>query len=124
MAVADDDLMEWDYGALEGRTTAEIRAEMPGLDDLARAVAGGRNGRRGRRPGGSRHRADPRRATSSGDVLVFAHGHLLRVLAARWIGLPPASGGLFELATATLSILGWEREAPSIELWNEACHLV
>jgi probable phosphoglycerate mutase len=64
-----------------------------------------------------------RDARAGGDVLVFAHGHLLRVLTARWIGLGPASGGLFELATATVSILGSERESPSIELWNEACHL-
>ena len=62
------------------------------------------------------------RATD-GDVLVFAHGHLLRVLAARWLDLPPAGRGLFALGTATLSVLGWERENPVIETWNEACHL-
>lgn len=121
-AVRVDDLMEWDYGALEGRRTADIRTETPGwtiwrgpwpqgetVDDVgARA---------------DRVIARIRAAEADGDVLVFAHGHLLRVLAARWIGLPPASGGLFELATATLSIVGWDREAPSIELWNEACHL-
>ena len=62
-------------------------------------------------------------AAGGGDVLVFAHGHLLRVLAARWIGLQPASGGRFELATATVSILGWERGTRTIELWNGAAHL-
>jgi broad specificity phosphatase PhoE len=122
VAVHDDDLMEWDYGAFEGRRTAEIRVELPKwtiwrgpwpqgetVDDVgARA---------------DRVIARIRAAQADGDALVFAHGHLLRVLAARWIGLPPASGGLFELATATLSIVGWDREAPSIELWNEACHL-
>jgi broad specificity phosphatase PhoE len=121
-AVHDDDLMEWDYGALEGRTTADIRREMPGWSIW-----------RGPWPGGETvtevgARADRivariRDPRTSRDVLVFAHGHLLRVLAARWIGLPPASGGLFELATATLSIVGWDRESPSIELWNEASHL-
>jgi broad specificity phosphatase PhoE len=121
-AVRDDDLMEWDYGALEGRRTADIRIEMPGWTIW-----------RGPWPEGETvddvgARADRvikriRAAQADGDVLVFAHGHLLRVLAARWIGLPPASGGLFELSTATLSIVGWDREAPSIELWNEACHL-
>lgn len=121
-AARDDDLMEWDYGALEGRRTADIRVDMPGWTIW-----------RGPWPQGETvedvgARADRviariRAAQADGDVLVFAHGHLLRVLAARWIGLPPASGGLFELSTATLSIVGWDREAPSIELWNEACHL-
>ncbi len=58
-----------------------------------------------------------------GDVLVVAHGHLLRILAARWLILPPASGGLFALGTATVSILGHDRATPVIEIWNEACHL-
>jgi probable phosphoglycerate mutase len=121
-AIRDDDLMEWDYGALEGRTTADIRSEMPDWTIWAgpwpRAETADDVGARA-----DRVIARIRGARASGDVLVFAHGHLLRVLAARWLGLPPGSGGLFELATATLSILGWDREAPSIELWNEACHL-
>lgn len=122
-AIADPDLMEWDYGEHEGRTTAEIRGDRPGWTIW-----------RGPWPGGEAidqvgARADRvvarlRGAAFDGDALVFAHGHLLRVLTARWIRLPAASGGLFELATATLSIVGWEREAPSVELWNEACHLV
>jgi len=120
-AIADPDLMEWDYGAHEGRTTTEIRADFPDWTIW-----------RGPWPDGETvdqvgRRADRIiariRSSAGGDILVFAHGHFLRVLAARWIGLEPASGGRFELATATLSIVGWERETRSIELWNEACHL-
>ena len=121
-ATTADDLMEWDYGALEGRTTAEIRAGMPDWTiwrgPWSDAETADEVGARA-----DRVIARIRASRADGDALVFAHGHLLRVLAARWIGLGPASGGLFELATATLSILGWDRESPSIELWNEACHL-
>jgi probable phosphoglycerate mutase len=122
-AIASDDLMEWDYGALEGRTTADIRSGVPAWTiwrgPWPNAETADQVGARA-----DRVIARIRDARATGDVLVFAHGHLLRVLTARWIGLDPASGGLFELATATLSILGWDRESPSIELWNEACHLV
>ena len=59
----------------------------------------------------------------TGDVAIFSHGHLLRVLTARWLGLEPTAGGLFALSTATVSVLGWERERPVVERWNEACHL-
>ena len=62
-----------------------------------------------------------RARAATGDVLVFAHGHLLRVLAARWLDLAPTSGELFDLGTATISVLGWEHEAAVIETWNEAC---
>jgi broad specificity phosphatase PhoE len=130
VAVADDDLMEWDYGALEGRTTAEIGAEIPDWTIWRGPWPNGESieevGRRAdriiRRIRGAVADGGDRSGTND-DVLVFAHGHLLRVLAARWLGLPPASGGLFELRTATLSILGWERETPTIELWNGAAHL-
>ena len=121
VAIADPDLMEWDYGVHEGRTTAEIRADYPGWTIWSGPWPGGETvdgvGRRADRVI-ARIRSSP-----AGDILVFAHGHLLRVLAARWIELGPASGGRFELGTATLSVIGWERETRSIELWNEACHL-
>ena len=120
-AIPDPDLMEWDYGANEGRTTAEIRGEYPDWTIWTGPWPGGETveqvGKRADRVIARLEGAD------GGDVLVFAHGHLLRVLAARWIGLGPASGGRFELATATVSILGWERETRTIELWNGAAHL-
>jgi broad specificity phosphatase PhoE len=112
----DDDLLEWDYGADEGRTTPEIRFDRPDWtiwDDGPRA---------GETIGDVATRADRVIEVArgqSGDVLVFAHGHVLRILAARWLGLPPANGRLFALSTATLSILGWERDAPVIERWND-----
>jgi broad specificity phosphatase PhoE len=121
-AIADPDLQEWDYGEHEGRTTAEIRTDVPGWTIWHGPWPAGETvdevGARA-----DRVIARLRAADLEGDALVFAHGHLLRVLAARWIGLPASSGGLFELGTATLSIVGWDREAPSIELWNEASHL-
>ncbi len=115
-AIVDPDLREWDYGAFEGRLTTEIRAEYPGWTIW-----------RGPWPDGETidqvaARADrvvARVRAAQGDALVVAHGHLLRVLAARWLRLRPASGSLFALGTATVSILGWEREYPVIETWNE-----
>jgi probable phosphoglycerate mutase len=94
-----------------------------GLDDLDGTVAG----RRDRRGVGARadrvigRCLDPRVA---GDTLLFAHGHLLRVLTARWLGLPPDAGRLFALGTGTVGVLGWDRSNRVIETWNETCHLV
>jgi broad specificity phosphatase PhoE len=111
-----NELMEWDYGAYEGRTTPEVREERPGwtlwrdgvpegetIDEVAERVD---------RLIGELRAAD-------GDTLLFAHGHVLRVLTARWLGLEPAAGGLFALDPATLSTLGYERETPVIRLWNQ-----
>jgi broad specificity phosphatase PhoE len=121
-AELDDDLREWDYGAFEGRTTADIRAEVPGW-----SIWNGpwRDGETAVQVGARADRViarclDP---SVSGDSLLFAHGHVLRVLTARWLGLPPSGGALFALGTATIGILGWERETRVIETWNEACHL-
>lgn len=119
VAQADPDLMEWDYGSLEGRQTPDIQATYPGWTIWL-----------GPWPAGETitevaTRADRvvtrvRSTQEPGDALVFAHGHLLRVLAARWLGLRPESGGLFALGTGTVSTLGWEHESPVIETWNEA----
>lgn len=119
VAVTDPDLAEWDYGALEGRRTVEIVADFPGWSIWA-----------GPWPDGETVEAVSARADRvlarclapevDGDTLLFGHGHMLRVLAARWIGLPGASGGLLGLSTASISVLGWEHDRPIIETWNTA----
>lgn len=117
VAESRDALMEWDYGSYEGRTTADIRRERP---DWLLWRDGAPGGETAAAVGA---RVDPVidevRATS-GDVLVFAHGHLLRVLAARWVGLEPADGSRLALDTGTISVLGWEREVAVIASWNAA----
>jgi broad specificity phosphatase PhoE len=121
-AEIDDDLREWDYGAFEGRTTADIRGEIP---DWSIWTGPWRAGESAGEVGERADRVIARclAPTVEGDALVFAHGHLLRVLTARWLGLAPREGALFALGTATIGILGWERETRVIETWNEACHL-
>jgi len=118
----DADLMEWDYGEMEGRTTDEIRREYPGW-----TVWGGPW------PGGESidevaARADRvvarLRATAGSDspgspvVVLVAHGHILRVVAARWLGAPPQAGRWLALETGTFSELGWEHETAVIQRWN------
>jgi broad specificity phosphatase PhoE len=112
----DPDLREWNYGDLEGLTSDEIRRSMPGWTIWSGPVPGGETADQ---VGQRADRVIERGLSVDGDVAIFAHGHLLRVLAARWLGLPADHGALFELATATLSRLGWERERRVIELWNE-----
>jgi probable phosphoglycerate mutase len=120
-AVVDPDLREWDYGAFEGRTTPEIRTEIP---DWSIWTGPWRGGETLDEVAARADRVidrclDPK---VEGDVLLFAHGHFLRILAARWIGLPAIAGQSFALGTATVGILGWERQTRVIETWNEACH--
>ena len=117
-AEQDSDLMEWDYGALEGRTSADIRDEYEGwtiwtgpwpaaetVDDVGaradRVIA---------------RCLDP---AVTGDCLLFAHGHLLRILAARWLRQPAIGGSMFALGTATVGILGWDRLNPRISAISE-----
>jgi broad specificity phosphatase PhoE len=110
-----DELREWDYGEFEGLTTKEIREEVPGWL-LWRDGAPG-----GEQAADVGARADiviDRIRSIDGDVLVFSHGHYLRVLAARWAEFPPMRGAALGLETATLSVLGWEREVPVIWEWN------
>jgi len=110
-----DDLLEWDYGADEGRTTPEIRAERPGWTIWN---DGPKDGETARQVRARVDRVIARARAAEGDTLAFAHGHILRALTARWLGLQVRDGRLFELATATISVLGWEREQPTIERWN------
>lgn len=119
-AIVEPDLGEWDYGEFEGRTTPDIRAEIPGWSIW---TGPWRNGETvedvGRRADRLIERClDP---AVDGDCLLFAHGHLLRVLAARWIRLPADAGRVFALGTATIGVLGWERTTRVIEIWNESC---
>lgn len=114
-AVVDADLAEWDYGSDEGRTTAEIQQDHPGWSIWTDGPAGGETIDE---VAARADRVIERVRSGSGDVLAFAHGHLLRILAARWVGLAPADGRRLLLEPATISILGWERETPVIERWN------
>lgn len=110
-----DELAEWDYGVYEGRTSEQIRAERPGW---ILWFDGAPNGETASQVGGRADRMIDRMKDAGGDVLVVSHGHFLRVLTARWLGEPVASGRLFKLATATLSVLGWEHGRPAVEAWN------
>ncbi len=117
VARIEADLKEWDYGAYEGRTTADIRKENPQWSLWESGVPGGETieqvAERARRVIG-------RASEVGGDVALFAHGHVLRILTACWLALEPASAKLFALGTASLSTLGYERETRVIESWNRS----
>ena len=117
-AVAEPDLLEWDYGAFEGLTTPQIREMYPDWTIWQGPIP---DGEAIEEVAARADRVIARVRAVDADVLVFAHGHLLRVLAARWLDMSPAAGAHFALATATTSLLGWERGEPVIERWNEAC---
>ena len=111
-----EELAEWDYGAYEGRKTPEIREERPGWFLWDDGVPGGETAEE---VGVRVDRVVPEIRAADGDVALFAHGHVLRIVGARWIGLPPDHGALLALSTASISVLGWERETAVIERWNE-----
>jgi broad specificity phosphatase PhoE len=114
-ATQRDELMEWDYGAYEGRKTIDIRKERPGWTLWDDGVP---DGETAAQIAARVDRVIPELRSTRGDAAVFAHGHLLRVLAARWLGRDPAAGRLFALDPATISIVGYERETPVIRMWN------
>jgi broad specificity phosphatase PhoE len=114
-AEVTDALLEWDYGEYEGITTKEIREKRPDWFLWRDGCPGGETSE------DVGARVDPLVAelkSAEGDVALFAHGHILRVLSARWLGLPPQDGKLLALSTATLSVLGYERETEVIRRWN------
>ena len=122
VAETEPDLVEWDYGDYEGRTSAEIRAAQPDWWLFRDGCPGGES------PSQVVARADcviARVRAIEGDVLLFSSGHLLRVLAARWLGLDATGAALLVLGTASLSALGYEhnRDEPALRLWNETRHV-
>ncbi|MFI6909561.1 histidine phosphatase family protein [Nonomuraea sp. NPDC050394] len=117
----DPDLWEWDYGGYEGITTATIRETRPGWYLWRDGVIPGDAGHPGESAAQVGARADrviARAKAADGEVALVAHGHFLRVLAARWLGLPPADGRLFRLDTGTYSKLGFEHAEPVVLNWN------
>jgi broad specificity phosphatase PhoE len=110
-----DDLLEWDYGEYEGITTPQIREQRPDWYLWRDGCPGGEQ------PGDIARRVDRVVAAVGAereDVALFAHGHVRRVLAARWLGLGPEAGALLALGTGTLSVLGYERETRVVRRWN------
>jgi probable phosphoglycerate mutase len=117
-ATVDHDLMEWNYGRHEGKLTQEIRHELPGWELFRDGCESGES------PGDVAGRADAliaRVHRQQGNILVFSHGHMIHMIAARWNGLPPAAGRIFYCRPASIGILGLEHESfqePIVELWN------
>jgi probable phosphoglycerate mutase len=114
-ANVEPDLIEWNYGEYEGLTTEQIRMTRPGWSVFRDGCPGGES------PEQVSARADrvlTRVRAAEGDVALFAHGHILRVLAARWVNLSPDYGEHFLLDTATLNVLGYYRESPAFKIWN------
>ena len=117
-AVVENGLKEWDYGVYEGKTTKEIQAEIPGWSVWKNEIIGGETVEQvGERADGVIARA-LEVSGETGRVLLFAHAHILRILAARWVGLPADGGRLFALGTGSVSVMGWERETRVISSWN------
>jgi broad specificity phosphatase PhoE len=110
-----DDLREWDYGDYEGLTTPEIRESDPDWSLWRDGCPGGESPAQ---IGARADRALARLRAADGDAIAFAHGHILRVLGARWIDLPVAGGALLFLSTGAVSELGYERETPVLRSWN------
>jgi probable phosphoglycerate mutase len=117
-AVVDPDLVEWDYGRYEGRTTSEILKERAGWELFRDGCPGGES------PGDVAARADrflARVHDLDGDVLAFSSGHTIRMIAARWLGLPPVTGRVFFCRPASVGVLGFEHDRhdqPILNLWN------
>ena len=114
-AHVEGDLVEWDYGDYEGRTTPEIRRQVPGWTVWTHACPGGETAEQVAR---RLDRVIAKVRAHGGRVLCFGHSHALRGLTARWLGQPVGAGRLYRLGTATLGVLGYERDVPVIDSWN------
>lgn len=112
----EDDLREWDYGTYEGLTTAEIQKTRPGWTIWNGTPPEGESSAQ---VGNRADRAIAKALESGGDVALFGHGHMLRVLAARWVGLDAKGGRMLALSTGSLSVLGWEHSSRVIQRWNQ-----
>jgi probable phosphoglycerate mutase len=121
-AEVDPDLVEWDYGKYEGRTSAEIHGERPDWELFRDGCPGGESAAQ---VGSRADRVVSRVRAVRGEVLLFSSGHFLRVLAARWVGLEAAAGRCFLLSTASLSALGYEHNLSqgTLRFWNDTNHL-
>jgi broad specificity phosphatase PhoE len=109
------DLSEWYYGSFEGLTSAQIHVDHPGWTIWNATPPGGESAQQ---VAARVDRVIGRAVAASGDVALFAHGHVLRVLAARWLGLEPEGGRVLELSTGSVSVLGHEHETRVLHLWN------
>jgi len=114
-AVLEPDLKEWNYGEYEGLTPKQIHAKAPGWMVFRDGCPGGETPEQ---VGARVDRVLARVRSAPGDVALFAHGHVFRVLVARWIGLAPGAGQHFLLDTATLNVLGYYRDSPAVKIWN------
>ncbi|MGA3074416.1 MAG: histidine phosphatase family protein [Bryobacteraceae bacterium] len=114
-AQIEPDLSEWNYGAYEGRTSAQIQESVPGWTIWTSPVP---QGETIQQVATRASRVIERAVKAGGHVALFAHGHLLRILTACWLGLPPDAGRFFALGTASVSVLGYERETRVIARWN------
>jgi broad specificity phosphatase PhoE len=117
IAQVDENLREWDYGIFEGRTTKDIQSEIPNWSVWINEITGGETAEQV----GTRADAVIAHALNigaGGNVALFAHAHILRILAARWINLEARDGSLFALGTGSVSVLGWERDTRVINHWN------
>jgi broad specificity phosphatase PhoE len=120
VAQVDPNLSEWDYGIYEGRTTADIRKEQPGWVIWKSDLPGGESLEQ---VGARSQMVIDRCIAAGGHVALFSHGHLLRILTATWLGLPPHAGSLLALGTGSVSTLSVERETRVIETWNRSFEL-
>jgi broad specificity phosphatase PhoE len=115
VAQIDNDLVEWDYGVYEGRTTKDIQKEVPGWSVWTSPIVGGETSDQ---VADRANRVIGRAAAKGGRVALFAHGHILRILAACWIESPPIMGSRLALSTGAVSTLGFEHQTRVITMWN------